>query len=304
MAYCSRDYAIYIYQLNVLGQINSFDELMVPKNKEKYVNTSKRKNEEKNKENGKPTENDGPNAKASSVTYSREGNFLYASWIVDYVIRHVLHWTPQEAVVNLNHDIVETLLLDKVIKCVDDELKLDKNDYRWLLSKIYPKEVHYNFAEETLGYWKKALEYTIRRTKTSYPSGFFAYEKRGKDRAITIMDYLLSEYFQDATLPEIYRFFGDADNRDRLNEFVSKYKLKLILDSGLYKEYIDLVNDTLRNKFENAGDKKMVAENNIVYLATRVKCATEGIENCGRLRSLPGFKTFKPAKAMTLSFIQ
>ena len=134
--------------------------------------------------------------------------------IWNYAITHLLKLTPQEALIYLNEDIVKTMKLDKLLVYLDinpNKFYIGK-DYKVILQYAFPKEIVYDFKEETIADYERIVkqgEWINDLTDFRFPKNFFIGED-GIKRAAIILNYINDKYLSDLNLREKYEFFANT----------------------------------------------------------------------------------------------
>ena len=186
-----------------------------------------------------------------------------------YAITHLLGWTPEEALKNLNNETVDRLLLNKTF-C---GLNFDREhsyiaDYRFILQYAFPDKIKYDGYAETIAEYEKFAKigkWSHDPANYKQPKRFFS-DGDGIQRANWCLRYVTNLYMGDMTNEEKYRFFADTENAI---EWIKGKNLLRAMDY-LYEEplpYFHAANSerdpfmyyafTVRNKFlsENVADK-------------------------------------------------
>lgn len=138
-----------------------------------------------------------------------------------YAITEILHWSADDALNYLTPDIVSLLKMDVLYAA----LKLSRRnfDYRYLLSKAFPKEIKYDERTRTIEEYEHVLgigkwngsEYQFRKK-------FFTSDG-GSERASICLAYAINHFLEPMTMTQLYAFFADTVNA---NKWLKKMNLK------------------------------------------------------------------------------
>lgn len=141
-----------------------------------------------------------------------------------YAITHLLHWTPQKARMYLNEDIVHNLKLDMTYDKIGIKPKKDLTDYRIVLQYAFPDVFHFSMKEQVIqDYQRATLTGDFINDDSGYriPKKFFT-DSEGTERSHILMNYVISQYMSDMSIPELYEFFS---NTQKANSWLSGKKL-------------------------------------------------------------------------------
>jgi len=158
-----------------------------------------------------------------------KGNMIEAGNIWRYAITNLLKWTPEEALLYLNYDIVRSLKLHFTFEALGIDPKTTYiADYRYILQHAFPGEIHYDINVEAVEEYEKMINIAKWRNNNinfKYPKGFFD-GIEGTQRANIIMNYAVKTFLSFMPLDEQYAFFADSANARR---WLEEKKLDLAL---------------------------------------------------------------------------
>ena len=165
------------------------------------------------------------------------GNMIEAGNIWRYAITNLLHWTPQEALLYLNDQIIRALKLNKTYEALGIDSKCTNiPDYRCILQYAFPDEIKYDIKTEAIeGYERiiKAGKWANNTEKSKYPKGFFD-GKDGITRSAAILNYAINNFLSYMTTEELYEFFAKkAQAKSWLTEKKMNVALKFTYESPL-----------------------------------------------------------------------
>lgn len=152
--------------------------------------------------------------------------------ILRYVIEVLLKWTPEEASLYLNDEIVKHYKLEPVLNNIDVPVGLGSQKYAYILSKLYPASCHFNLKKSYIEIYKNILS----NAKT--PKHFFT-GKDAKERACICLQYYIQHYMIITSIPDLYKTFGDKNIYSKLKE------CKLHKCLSLYNNPVEFLNDSL-----------------------------------------------------------
>lgn len=135
-------------------------------------------------------------------------------------------WTPIELQSKLNDSIVNQFYLKSILNHIERPVETDKDDYYVYAHCCYPEECHYDFAAQTLIYYKRKINLPSKRVAR----GFFR-DERGAVRAKICLRYVLSQNEAFSSIQQMYRVFAGKEGL----AILERNYLTLPIDSG----YID-----------------------------------------------------------------
>ena len=131
-----------------------------------------------------------------------------------YAITELLGWTPEEALKNLNNEIVDRLLLNKTFCGLNfDREHSYISDYRFILQYAFPEKIRYDSYVETIAEYEKFAKlgkWAHDPSNAKQPKRFFS-DGDGNQRASWCLRYVTDLYMGDMTIEEKYKFFADEE---------------------------------------------------------------------------------------------
>lgn len=119
-----------------------------------------------------------------------------------YVIEEVLHWTPEQAFVYLDSELVKELKLKGTLSILKDEMH-ESNDYSYALRCAFPDKFTDGFEKQTIDTYNSFASGKDDKKKVK---GFFV-GALGIERAGVILRYLRNTVLSDMSTEELYDFF-------------------------------------------------------------------------------------------------
>lgn len=170
---------------------------------------------------------------------SASGKEQVALDLLRYAIENILGWTPKEAASGLTSEIAESLCFPEIIR---DRVQIPddvRDDYRWVVSRIYPKEVRYDLNAATLDMYRAVLT----KERKQFPTNFFKNPERGRKRLHILIRYVVSTHFPGDDMESLYRYFANEAQG-----------AKFLHDVLLYNPYKTVYNTTLEAFHNSLGD--------------------------------------------------
>lgn len=161
--------------------------------------------------------------------------------IMRYGILKYLRWTPEQAVTNLNYDILQKIKVFDLISYLTYPPEINpKQDLFFIVNKLYPGYGEYNFRDVVTNIYKKVLSGEILR----FPKKFFD-GLNGEVRACICMQYALG-YKMFTSVEEGYKFFSSPAGAN----FLKKMKIFGILNAQCWTA-LDLFHKSLGSETQN-----------------------------------------------------
>lgn len=168
---------------------------------------------------------------------NQEKNEAKALFVIKFAIKNYLCWSPQQAIDNLNWDIINFLKLDSVIKYISFPPEIDEKDNMYILTgKLYPNLVKINSKEITLKVYKRVLEKDLYKFPKEYLSG----DQQGKYRAIICFQYMLQQFTNFNSTQEMYKFFASSNGP----KLLKKYRLN-VASVSMFEHPVDFLHAAL-----------------------------------------------------------
>lgn len=143
--------------------------------------------------------------RARDIQASKENDALA---VVRYAITNILGWTPQEAFVFFNKEVMQKLKLDQACKYIQFPRDLSPNsDYWWIIYKAFPTQVSYEPYQRVLNMYKRILKGEIKH----FPRNVFD-GTEGAEYLNSLLHYFISENIPANTVEDLYDAFGHSAN--------------------------------------------------------------------------------------------
>ena len=143
--------------------------------------------------------------RARDIQASKENDALA---VVRYAVTNILGWTPQEAFVYFNKEIIQKLKLDQACKYIQFPRDLSPNsDYWWIIYKAFPAQVSYEPYHRVLNMYKRLLKGEIKH----FPRNVFD-GAEGAEYLNSLLHYFISENIPANTVEDLYDAFGHSAN--------------------------------------------------------------------------------------------
>lgn len=157
-----------------------------------------------------------------------------------YAIEELLGWTPEEALKNLDSDMVEALMLHLTFAGLDYEPKKTYiSDYRFILQYAFPESIKYDFVAETISEYEHVAKLGIWQnddSKYKYAKNFFS-DNNGTSRANILLRHVVNLYLGDLSLKEKYIFF--AEDYGKAERWIKKKCLGAPLITEMYSSPLE-----------------------------------------------------------------
>lgn len=186
--------------------------------------------------------------------------------IVQYAVKELLGWTPQDAMNSMTEEIMEQLKLDKIITYIRYPKDLSrKKDFGWMIHLAFPNETHYDVGEQVLKLYQRVKSGELKR----FPKRVFEGENGAQKLAILLNDYI-SKNLVVKNVEELYEIFGDSARGNILmHEAKLFYSYREIYDTPL--EYLHESLGKERDEFLFSYYQYMSASNEIEREKVRLK---------------------------------
>lgn len=128
--------------------------------------------------------------------------------VVRYAVTNILGWTPQEAFIFFNKEIMQKLKLDQACKYIQFPRDLSPNsDYWWIIYKAFPAQVSFEPYQRVLNMYKRLLKGEIKH----FPRNVFD-GAEGAEYLNSLLHYFISENIPANTVEDLYDAFGHSTN--------------------------------------------------------------------------------------------
>lgn len=179
-----------------------------------------------------------------AFTESVEGNRKAAGIIWRYAIENLLGWTPEQALIYLNQDLVKTLKLDKTYKKIGYEYSTKKFfDFRYILQYAFPESIRYDLEEDARSEYERVSkmgQWEDDEEPYKFHKNYFA-GPEGAVRASVVLNYAISIDLSHLGTYGLYRFFG---NKKNATEWLKKREIEVNVKS-LYKTPLEYFHHSL-----------------------------------------------------------
>ena len=122
--------------------------------------------------------------------YNADYNERMALEVFRYAIEDFLKWTPEEAKMYLNMEIVKMMKLDAIVRFIRFPAELDiEKDLFYIAHLLYPKRINFNSRELILRTYKEVLDGILYKFPKEYLSG-----SMGVTRACICFQYMVQQF--------------------------------------------------------------------------------------------------------------
>lgn len=200
--------------------------------------------------------------------------------LMQIVIEKFLHWTPQEAYLNFNKNIIDKMKLSDIVKYIRFPPEMiidDEPDYSYIATNIYPDDCDYNFREAVIDlykrllanqygeineakdskdiqdlkrelqfdpYFKKAKE--NGRARYKFPKNYMS-GTVGRMRAGLCLQYMIMTFFSFHSIDEMYSYFS---NTQKAVNTLKKYRLDTVYET-LFNSPLEFLHYSLPEESRN-----------------------------------------------------
>lgn len=143
-----------------------------------------------------------------------------------YAIEKILGWSPEQAAIYMNDELIKTLRLDTTFGYMDygtnDNIYFD---IRFVLQYAFPEKIKYSLEDDAkneyerimkLGKWENDTE------KHQFHKNYFK-GPDGERRAAVVLNCAINSFLPDVTNLELYEFFAD---RGSANVWLKKNEIE------------------------------------------------------------------------------
>lgn len=174
--------------------------------------------------------------------FSPEYNERMALDVFRYAIEYYLNWSPKEASIYLDKDVLDMMKLTQILKFIRFPCELDPNrDFFYIAHLLYPKIIHFDEKELILRTYKEVLSGKLYKFPKEYLS-----DSMGMTRACICLQYMISQYLQFSSIEDMYHFFSTSEGTKTLK----KYRLYAIC-TDMFEYPIDFLHESLSTKQKN-----------------------------------------------------
>lgn len=140
--------------------------------------------------------------------------------IVRYFVEYYMEWTPEEAMLNIDEEVLSQFHLDSLVKQrIRFPAELEPMDnLQYLVHRVYPRKFPYHKRQAVELYYSRILSGEIQR----FRKGFFSQDDgSGEERAGICFRMMLQLIGYFSSYKEVYDLFMGTEGR----KFLSNYKL-------------------------------------------------------------------------------
>lgn len=178
--------------------------------------------------------------------------------IIKWVIEDMLEWTPEEARDHFGEREIKMFKLQNILKKVIYSENINKKDYQYLISLIYPDKIKYDPTEGIIKKWHYIRNHEGKR----FSSNTFD-DEGGKERAYTLLMEFNREFIPASSIQDLYKAYSNSGD---INNKLREAKLFTSL-SNLYTYPITLLHEMIKNRLPGQEDNYLYA----VYLYKNVE---------------------------------
>lgn len=156
--------------------------------------------------------------------------------VFKYAIEYYLGWSPKEAAIYLDKDVLDMMKLSPILKYIRFPCELDSNrDFFYISHLLYPKIIKFNERELILRTYKEVLNGDLYKFPKEYLS-----DSMGMTRACICFQYMISQYLQFRSIKEMYDFFSTSEG----TKVLKKYRLYAIC-TDMFEYPLDFLHESL-----------------------------------------------------------
>jgi len=169
-------------------------------------------------------------------SYGPNGNMKLALQIMHYSFNTYLRWNAEQLRDYLTLEVLERLKLRSLLRHIQFPPELDrKQDLFFIAWQLYPKTVHFTEQDLILRVYKDILSGKLQK----YPKEFFT-GRYGLLRARVCLRYMIEQYLQFGSIPELYEYFASVQCQRTLR----LHKL-LVICRDLFDSPVEYLHQTL-----------------------------------------------------------
>lgn len=143
--------------------------------------------------------------------------------VFKYAIECILHYTPGEAKLYFNHEIMKQLKLDYLVKYMQVPTGLNESEeVIWILSICFPPQIYFSREKKIIEIYENVLAAKKDEGKSfTWPKGFFSNYDRWINSAICLQ-YMIQRYLKYSSINDLYEQFNDSTT---MMKTLTKYSL-------------------------------------------------------------------------------
>ncbi len=177
--------------------------------------------------------------------------------IIKWVIEDMLEWTPEEARDHFGEREIKMFRLKNIVNKVIYSENINKKDYPYLISLVYPERIEYDPTDGIIKKW----HYIRNHEGSRFSSNTFD-DEGGKERAYTLLAEFNREFVPAASIQDLYKAYSNSGD---INNKLREAKLFTSL-SKLYTYPITLLHEMIKSRYPGEEDNFLYA----VYLYKNV----------------------------------
>lgn len=158
-----------------------------------------------------------------------------------YIIKDLLGWTPQDAIVGLNQHVAKQMHIDLLMTYIDlPKDVLPDVDYDYLVHVAFPKEIPYKPEEKIIRNYKLVLQ----KVKPRFPKNYFNRIMGGYMRARCVLAYAIDQNIpiNERSEHDLYQLFAEPA---RIMPLLKSWKLNNVCKSLYENNPLRYLHDTL-----------------------------------------------------------
>ena len=178
----------------------------------------------------------------------------YTLSLVAFAIEEILNYSPREAYMYLTKDMLEKLkLLSTIEKYVEFPSGLPDDMYiTYLLSLIYPTQIHFSWAKFVTSIYISVTENTkktpkTKATKRSYPKKFFS-GSTGEYNAMICLNTAINTKIKNSSPEELYEMFS---NKKKGLQLLKSLKLNIPCKLKFGNDPLEYLHYSLPDEYKN-----------------------------------------------------
>ncbi|MCD8083849.1 MAG: hypothetical protein LUE86_10165 [Clostridiales bacterium] len=158
-------------------------------------------------------------------------NVGFAKFVFRKAIEVFLHWTPEEAQVKLNEDIITRMKLDRVMNYLNLPPDIERN-HNWgqVVAYLYPEILHLHETEMVVDTYEAVLAGQENGGLYKFPKHYFD-GQTGRKRGHICLRYLIEHNCVFENIRDMYKFFASEAGVRLINEKGLKLVLRDVFHS-------------------------------------------------------------------------
>lgn len=165
--------------------------------------------------------------------------------IIQYAILYICHWTPAEALRNLNEDVLARLKLKGLMKYIQIPTGLDEKErITYVLHLCFPDKIKFNQRKKVELFYENILD--TKGAGAVFPKRFFTNYDANFNAAICLQ-YFIKRYVKVDSIDELYFIFNTTEMKKKL----VRYRLSKPLNKIYGGNTLDYLHNSLTPKERN-----------------------------------------------------